>query len=80
MQTGMLSRRVVPSKIVQCCGTFVTLVTLPGDAFSQNVGMKSLRTATLLLVAIILPGGFILLVPMVCRAIRRVRALQPAND
>lgn len=56
------------------------LISLLGDTLSQNGGMKSLRTASLLLVAIILPGGFIVLVPMVYRAIQRFRALQPAND
>ncbi len=43
------------------------------------VAMKSLRTAILLLVALILPGGFILLVPMAYRAIQRFRAPQPTN-
>ena len=80
MQTGMLSKLGVPNQNVRCNRIFVILITLPGDTLSQNGGMKSLRTATLLLVAIILPGGFILLVPMVCRAIQRFRALQPAND
>lgn len=55
----------------------VTTVTDAGQAWRKNGAMKSLRKTSLLIAALLLPGGVLLLMPMALRAVgdyRRKRA------